>query len=99
MRRGSCAYFGGGGARSWSATGLPDLVFTGWATWLRAALYYSEYFPAVCTIVNNSIGGGPSVSRAKEAVNVDNLVPDLVRINRYRIIAANVEFLEEVTTP
>ena len=24
MRRGSCAYFGGGGARSWSATGLKE---------------------------------------------------------------------------
>ena len=34
------------------------------------------------------------VSRAKDAVNVDDLVPDLVRINQYRILAANVELLE-----
>ena len=31
----------------------PDTVITKWATWLRAALYYSENFPAVCTIANN----------------------------------------------
>ena len=31
----------------------PDPVITRWATWLRAALYYSENLPAVCTIVNN----------------------------------------------
>ena len=32
---------------------LPDPVITRWATWLRAALYYSENLPAVCIIVNN----------------------------------------------
>ena len=31
----------------------PEPVITRWATWLRAALYYSENLPAVCTIVNN----------------------------------------------
>ena len=31
----------------------PDPVITRWATWLRAALYYSENLPAVRTIVNN----------------------------------------------
>ena len=31
----------------------PDPVITKWATWLRAALYYSENLPAVRTIVNN----------------------------------------------
>ena len=31
----------------------PDPVITRWATGLRAALHYSEYFPAVCTIFNN----------------------------------------------
>ena len=31
----------------------PDSVITRWATWLRAALYYSENLPAVRTIVNN----------------------------------------------
>ena len=31
----------------------PDSVITRWATWLRAALHLSEYFPAVCTTVNN----------------------------------------------
>ena len=30
-----------------------DPVMTRWATWLRAALYYSENLPAVRTIVNN----------------------------------------------
>ena len=32
----------------------PDPVITRWATWLRAALYYSENLPAVRTIVNSS---------------------------------------------
>ena len=72
----------------------PDPVITRWATWLRAALYYGENLPAVRTIVNNWTSGGLLVSRAKDAVNVDDLVPDLVRINQYRILAANVELLE-----
>ena len=72
----------------------PEPVITRWATWLRAALYYSENLPAVRTIVNNWTSGGLSVSRAKDAVNVDDLMPDLVCINQYRIPAANVELLE-----
>ena len=77
--------------------GLPspsEPVITRWATWLRAALYYSENLPAVRTIVNNWTSGGLFVSRAKDAINVDDLVPDLVRINQYQILAANVELLE-----
>ena len=65
----------------------PDPVITRWATWLRAALYYSENLPAVRTIVNNW-------TSAKDAINVEDLVPDLVKINQYRTLAANVEFLE-----
>ena len=72
----------------------PDPMVTRWATWLRAALHYSEYFPAVRTIVNDSTGDGLLDSRAKEAINVNNLVSDLVRINRYWILAANVEFFQ-----
>ena len=68
----------------------PDPVFTTWGTWLRAALYYSENLPAVRTIVNNWTSAGLLVSRAKDAINVEDLVPDLVKIN----LAANVEFLE-----
>ena len=56
----------------------PDPVITRWATWLRAALYYNENLPAVRTI----------------AINVEDLVPGLVKINQYRTLAANVEFLE-----
>ena len=40
----------------------PDPVITRWATWLRAALYYSENLPVVCTIVNNA---GLFVNRAR----------------------------------
>ena len=72
----------------------PDPVITRWATWLRAALYYSENLPAVCTIVNNWTSAGLLVSRAKDAINVEDLVPDLIKINQYRTLAANVEFLE-----
>ena len=39
-----------------------DSVITKWATWLRAALYYSENLPAVRTIVNNWTSGGLLVS-------------------------------------
>ena len=77
--------------------GLPspsDPVITRWATWLRAALYYSENLPAVRTIVNNWTRAGLLVIRAKDAINVEDLVPDLVKINQYRTLAANVEFLE-----
>ena len=72
----------------------PDPVITRWATWLRAALYYSKNLPAVRTIVNNWTSAGLLVSRAKDATNVADLVPDLVKINQYRTLAANVEFLE-----
>ena len=72
----------------------PDSVITRWATWLRAALYYSDNLPAVRTIVNNCTSAGLLVSRAKDAINVEDLVPDLVKINQYRTQAANVEFLE-----
>ena len=72
----------------------PDPVITRWATWLRAALYYSENLSAVRTIVNNWTSAGLLVSRAKDAINVEDLVPDLVKINQYRTLAANVEFLE-----
>ena len=72
----------------------PDPVITRWATWLRAVSCYSENLPAVCTIVNNWKSAGFLFSRAKDAINVEDLVPDLVKINQYRTLAANVEFLE-----
>ena len=77
--------------------GLPsstDPVITRWATWVRAAVYYNENLPAVRTIVNNWTSAGFLVIRAKDAINVEDLVPDLVKINQYRTLAANVEFLE-----
>ena len=64
----------------------PDRVITGWETWLKAALYYSENLPAVCTIVNNWTGAGLLVSRAKYVFNVEDLVPDLVKINQCRTV-------------
>ena len=70
------------------------LMLLGTATWLRAALYYSENLPAVHTIVNNLTNAGFLVSRAKDAINLEDFVPDLVKINQYRTVAANVEFLE-----
>ena len=69
----------------------PDPVITRWATWLRAALYYSENLPAVRTLVNNWTSAGLLISRAKDAINVEGLVSDLVKINQYRTLAANVE--------
>ena len=74
--------------------GLPspsDPVIARWATWLSAALYYSENLSAVR---NNWTSAGLLVSRAKDAINVEGLVWDLVKINQYRTLAANVEFLE-----
>ena len=72
----------------------PDPVITRWATWLRAALYYRENVPAIRTIVNSWTSAGLLVRRAKDAINVEGLVSDLVKINQYRTLAANVEFLE-----
>ena len=72
----------------------PDPVITRWTTWLRAALYYSENLPAVRTIVNNWTSASLLISRAKDAINVEDLVPDFVKINQYRTLAANVEFFE-----
>ena len=76
----------------------PDPVITRWATWLRAALYYSENIvKTVRTIVNYWTSAGLLVSRAKDAINVEGLVSDLVKINQYLTLAANVEFLEGST--
>ena len=75
----------------------PVAVITRRATWLRAALYYSENFSAVPTIVNNWTGEGILVSQAKEVINVDGLGPDLARINQYRTLATNVDLLEAST--
>ena len=61
----------------------PDPVITTWATWLRAALYYSECLATVRTIVNNWTSAGLLVSRAKDAINVKDLVPDLVKMNKH----------------
>ena len=44
----------------------PVPVITRWATWLRAALYYSVKLPAVCTIVNNWTRESLLVSRQKK---------------------------------
>ena len=65
----------------------PVPVTTQWAIWLRAALCCSENLPAFRTIINKWTGEGLSVGRAKEATNVDGLVPDLVRINQYQTLA------------
>ena len=76
----------------------PDPVITKWATWHRAALNYSKNYknlPAFRTIVNNwTCAGLAFVSRANDAINVEDLVLDLVEINLYRTREANVEFLE-----
>ena len=72
----------------------PDPVIARWVTWLKAALYYSENLPAVRTVVSNWTSEGLLVSRAKDAFNVEDSVPGLVKINQYRTLAANVEFLE-----
>ena len=77
--------------------GLPspsDPVITRWATWLRVAIYFSENLPAVRTIVNNWTSTDLLVGRAKDAINVEDLVPDLVKMNQFRTLAANVEFLQ-----
>ena len=53
-----------------------DPVVTRWATWLRAALYYSENLPAVRTVFNSWTSAGLLVSRAKDAINMEDLVLD-----------------------
>ena len=75
----------------------PNPVITRWATWLRAALYYSENLPAVRTIVSHWASAGFLVSRAKDAINVEGLVSDLVKTNQYGTLAADVQFLKRTT--
>ena len=64
--------------------GLPspsNPVITRWATWLRTPLYYNENLPAVRIIVNNWTSAGLFCSRAKDAINVEDLVPYLGKTN------------------
>ena len=56
--------------------------------------HLSENLPAVCTVVNNQTSAGFLVSRAKDAINVVDLMSDMVKINQYWTLAATVEFLE-----
>ena len=70
----------------------PDII-TRLAIRFRAALYYSENLAAVRTIVYNWTSAGLLVSREIDAFNVEDLVPDLDKINQYRTQPANVEFL------
>ena len=56
----------------------PDPVIIRWAAWLRAALYYSEKLLAVCTIVKYWTNAGLLVSKAKDTINVEDLVLDFV---------------------
>ena len=72
----------------------PDPVITRLATWLKAALYYYKNLPDVRTNVNSWTSAGLLVSRAKGAINLEDLVPDWVKINQYRILATNVELIE-----
>ena len=59
---------------------LPDPVITRLATWLRAALYYSENLLAVRTIINNWTTAGFLVGELKDVINVEDLVPDFKSI-------------------
>ena len=46
----------------------PEPAIRKWATWHRAALYYSENIRAVCIIVNNWTSASLSVSKAKDVL-------------------------------
>ena len=52
--------------------------------------FYSELLPAVRTVVNNREDDGLLVTRAKEAVNNELLVSDLVEIGQYRPLADDI---------
>ena len=83
--------------KDFSDAGLPSPpapVVTRWATWLEAAFFYAEHLPVVRNIVNNWKSGGILVTRAKEAINEDQLISDLVLILQYQPLARNVELLE-----
>ena len=60
----------------------------------QLGLEMRENLPSLLTIANNWTSAGLLVSRAKDAINVEDLVQDLVKINHYQSLAANVEFLE-----
>ena len=70
----------------------PDPVIARWATWLRAALYYSEILPAVRTIVNNWTSAGLLVSRAKDAINVEFLEGSACLITKAYGLLKNMQF-------
>ena len=57
-------------------------------------MYYSENLSADCTIVNNWTSADLVVSRAKDAIYVKDLVPDVAKSSQYRNLAVNLEFLE-----
>ena len=64
----------------------PDSVITRWTTWFRDALYWSENLPAGRTIANDWTSPGLLVSRAKDVINVEDLVSDLFKIYQFRTL-------------
>ena len=53
---------------------------------------YNENLQAVRTFVNNWTSSGHLISRAKDAINVKDLVLDLIEINQYWTLTSNIEF-------
>ena len=60
----------------------PQVVVTRWASWLSAAVYYADKLPDVKTIVDNWVGHGIIVAKAKEAIENETLAIDLLTIKR-----------------
>ena len=48
---------------------------------LGAALNYSENIPAVCSITNNCTSAGLLVNQPQDAIIVEDLMSDIVKIN------------------
>ena len=75
-----------------SDIGLPPVpVITRWSTWLTAAFWYADNLPSVRDIVRSFEDDGVIVSRAKAAVENQELTSQLTSIQCYRSLVRLIE--------
>lgn len=72
----------------------PSVIVTRWSSWLKGALFYARNLPKVQEIVKGFEGSGVIVTKAKEALQDQNLCTDLLAIQRD--YAPLIELIEKI---
>ncbi|KAF7685446.1 hypothetical protein CDIK_3805 [Cucumispora dikerogammari] len=71
---------------------LPDVVITSWASWLKAANFYTQNFSAVQNTIFSFVDDGILITKAKKSLKDINLSSDLAYI--YENYSCFITFLD-----